>query len=539
MRNILLLQLNRLGDLVQTLPLLRRMRREHPRARIVLAALEGFSGILEECDCFDKLITIPPGELEALGIPEKQDAFPDAGPFAAHPEFRQSFDLLVNLTNDFGSAVIAHKVRAERKLGRIHTYEGELRLLGSWTKYMYSMVGHRKENLFNIVDIQMGIGGMTPAPESRYLPVPERRRKEAEALLAANGRRPGRKLIALQTAASELHRAWDLEGFSVLAQSLMANGFADIALLGDARERDRVGRLADAIGMPVIDLAGKTALLQLPAVLEACDLLISNDTGTIHVAAAVGIPTLGLYFSTAYYSETAPYGSGHVVLQVEIPCAPCSASSRCPVQACREFLKPDVVEEAARWMLGDRREPPRPRENLSVYRSCFLSNGSLAYLPLHPGIVSSHYLTGLLGRQLWDEALGLAADPDLEALWHGARTAEERRVLCGGLISELAGMEKPFRQGLGLASGLRAQFESEVPEKESIIAMHQELAGLGKAMGEASRNAGLCGSFLRFEMMDMDYANYPVLAEILEDKYRMLTAWAERFQAILLKLARA
>jgi hypothetical protein len=227
------------------------------------------------------------------------------------------------------------------------------------------------------------------------------------------------------------------------------------------------------------------------------------------------------------------------VLQVEIPCAPCSSSSRCAVQTCREFLKPDAVEEAARWMLGERGEPPRPREHLSMYRSRFLSNGSLAYLPLHPGMVSSHYLTGLLGRLLWDDVLGLAADPELETLWRGARTAQERRSLCEGLMAELAGMEKPFRQGLELASGLRAQFESDMPEKERIIAMHQELAGLGKAMGEASRNAGLCGSFLRFEMMDMDYETYPVLADILEEKYRMLADWARRFQDILGRLSKA
>jgi hypothetical protein len=403
---------------------------------------------------------------------------------------------------------------------------------------MYALVGYRKEDLFNIVDLQMGIGGLPPAPEKGYLPVTDGRRREARDLLEANGRRPGRKLIALQTAASELHRAWDLEGFSVLAQSLRANGFADIVLLGDARERERVERLAESIGMPVIDLAGKTSLLQLPAVLEACDLLISNDTGTIHVAAAVGLRTLGLYFSTAYYSETAPYGADHVVLQVEIPCAPCSSSSRCAVQTCRGFLRPDAVEEVVRWMLGDRTELPRVRENLSMYLSRFLSNGSLAYLPLHPGLVSGHYLTGLLGRLLWDDALGLASDPDLEALWRGARTAGERRSLCEALIAELAGMEKPFRQGLGLASGLRAQFESDVPERDRIIAMHQELAGLGKAMGEASRNAGLCGSFLRFEMMDMDYETYPALADILEDRYRMLVDWAQRFQGILFRLSR-
>lgn len=537
MKNILLLQLNRLGDLVQTLPLLRRMRRENPDAKIVLVALEGFSGILGECGYFDTLIAIPQRDMEALGIPERQAAFPGLAPFDAHPEFRQSYDLIVNLTNDLGSAILCEKVQAVRKLGRIHTYEGEMRLLGPWSKYMFSMVNHRVENLFNIVDIQMGIAGMTPAPEPRSMPVARVRKEEAAALLAANGRRPGRMLIALQTAASDLHRAWSLENFSAVAQSLLANGYADIALMGDAKDRERAEKLAGMIGMPILDLTGKTTLLQLPAVLQACDLLISNDTGTIHIAAAVGTPTLGLYFSTAYYSETAPYGDNHIVLQVEIPCAPCHTISRCPVQICRDHLKHEAVSETAFWMLGVRKEPPVAYPNLSMYRSRFLSNGSLAYLPVRPELATAHFLSGLLGRMLWEGALGMDRDPAMETLWQRVRGLKEWEGKRERMSSALAGLGGPFREGLDLAERLRAEFESETPGRERIIVLHENLTRLGKSMASASLAAGLCGSFLKFEMMDMDFATYPALAEILEEKYRMLAEWMERFESTLARLS--
>ena len=536
MKSILLLQLNRLGDLVQTLPLLRRMRRGNPEARIVLVAQEGFSAILGECDYFDTLITLSLGQLEALGTPEHQAAFPNLAPYDGHPEFRQAYDLIVNLTNDLGSAVLCEKIRADRKLGRINTYEGELRLLGPWAKYMFSLVSHRVENLFNIVDIQLGIAGLAPRPEPGSLRVGEGRQREARAFLAASGRRPGRKLIALQTAASELHRAWSLENFSLLAQSLSANGYADILLVGDARERERTEKLADMIGMPVLNAAGKTSLLQLPALLQACDLLISNDTGTIHVAAAVGLPTLGLFFSTAYYSETAPYGDGHVVLQVEIPCAPCHTSSRCPVQICRQFLTPDAVGEAAIWMLGDGPEP-LPHTNLSVYKSRFLANGSLVYLPLRPERVTPNFLSGLLGRLLWEESLGLARDPALERFWEAVRGSDLWGRKRENMALALAGLGGPFQEGLALAESLRAEFDAESPRRDRIIALHESLAALGKAMADRSKVAGLCGSFLKFEMMDMDFSTYPALAEILEDKYRSLTRWAGLFQATLLRLS--
>src|SRR6185295_16996619 len=121
--------------------------------------------------------------------------------------------------------------------------------------------------------------------------------------------------------------------------------------------------------------------------------------------------------STAYYSETAPYGEGNCALQVEIPCAPCAASQRCPVQVCREHLPVDAVFETARWLLSPGSEPPRARPNLSLYRSRFLSNGSLLYYPVRPEAMSAHYRRGLLGRMLWESALGLTPDPFLQEVW--------------------------------------------------------------------------------------------------------------------------
>jgi ADP-heptose:LPS heptosyltransferase len=537
MKDILLLQLNRLGDLVQTMPLMRRMRTDHPDARIVLVAQEGFSAILGECDYFDTLITLTLGQVEALGAPEQQAAFPNLAPFDSHPEFSRTYDLIVNLTNDLGSAVLCRKIGAARKLGRVDTYEGEIRLLGPWAKYMFSLVSNRMDNPFNIVDIQMGIAGKAPRPEPCSLRVTEARRREAREFLAAAGRRPERKLVALQTAASELHRAWSLENFSVLAQSLLAPGDVDILLVGDARERERTERLAGLIGMPVINAAGMTSLLQLPALLQACDLLISNDTGTIHVGAAAGTPTLGLYFSSAYYPETAPYGENHAVLQVEIPCSPCQTSSRCAVQTCREYLTPAAVHETAAWMLGTRPEIPLARPNLSLYASRFLANGTLAYVPVRPEGPSEHFMSGLLGRFLWDGALGLRPDPLMEAYRMRLCASEAWNRKKDGLMEALAGMRLSFRVGLDRAESLRAEFAAGSPRRERIMELHESLARLGKAMAEESKGAGICGTFLKFEMMDMDFATYPVLADILAGKYRSLTEWIGRFDSALARLS--
>jgi hypothetical protein len=182
-------------------------------------------------------------------------------------------------------------------------------------------------------------------------------------------------------------------------------------------------------------------------------------------------------------------------------------------------------------------ETPRAYPNLSLYRSRFLSNGSLIYLPARPDQASTHFLTGLMGRLLWEDVLGLARDPVLEDLWRSVRSTEAWELQLTGLRKDIAGLASPFREGLGFAVRLRAEFEAVVPDRGMILSLHEGLARLGAAMSAGAKDAGLVGGFLRFEMMDMDYADYPALAGILEDKYRTMDGWATRFAATLLRLA--
>lgn len=536
MENILLLQLNRLGDLVQTVPLLQRLRAEKPGARITLACVQGVHTIIAECGYFDRLLPVPLKDVEALSDPDRRDAFPNQAPFSAYPEFRETYDLVVNLTNDFGSSVINEKVKSARKLGRIHTFAGELRLLGPWSKYLFAMVANRVDNLFNLVDIQMGIADLEPKPQPASLPVSDARRAEAKALLDSHGRRGGRRLIALQTGASQLHRAWSLENFAAISGRLIRDGNAEIVLVGDAGERPRAEALQSLVGLPVVDLVGRTSLSQLPAVMQACDLLVSNDTGTIHIAAAVGTRTLGLYFSTAYFSETAPYGPGHAVLQVEIPCAPCHASAICPVQRCRDYLTPDAVHDTVRWMLDapsdQPSEPPAMRPNLSLYKSYFLGNGSLIFLPVHAA-ASSHYFAGMMGRMLWECALGFSRDPQLAGLWKLMRDDRDWESKRATMAASLETLAETFGKGVNLAGKLQAEFSGAAPERDRILLLNRQLSELGAAMAASSKEGGLFADFLKYEMMDMDYVAYPELADILAEKYRRLSDWTIQFQATL------
>lgn len=530
MRDILLLQLGRLGDLIQTLPVIRRCKQAHPGCRVTLVCLEAFRDAVRESGGWDRLVPVRLEDTDALAAPGNREAFPDRPPFDAIPEFRERYDLVLALNPDLGSAILCDRIAGARKLGRVDTADGELRLLGPWAKYLFAMVGDRTGNLYNIVDVNMGLAGLAPAPQEPALPVSAARLEEARELLRACGWRGGRPLVALQTGASDLHRAWDADRFAALAARLVDDG-AEVALLGDAREADRAREVGEVAGRPVIDLAGKTGLLQLAAVAKACDLLVSNDTGTLHVAAGVGTPTLGLFFASAYFTETAPYGAGHAVLQVEIPCSPCSASTRCARQICREHLPVDAVHRAARWLLRPGSEPPDLPPTLGLYRSRFLGNGTLLYAPAREDRLSDHYLAGLSGRLLWDRLLGIPPDPFLLRLGLRARESaawRDRREALRAALEDLAG---PLRRGADLAGQLRRAFAAG--DAGAVRPLHSQILGLGGSVTGIGERSGMLGAFVRYEMMDLPYAGYPEMAALLEEKYRSLSAWTDRVREAL------
>lgn len=527
MREILIIQLGRLGDLVQTLPVIGRFKEADPACSITLVCLQEFRGIIGLSGGWDRLVPVSLADTDALADPERGEVFPNLPPFDKISEFARTYDLLVNLTSDLGSSILAEKLQAHRKLGRTHTYQGELRLRGTWAKYLYAMVRHRTENLFNLVDIYMGMAGLSAKAQPPALAVSAELAGQAREMLAAAGWKGGRPLVALQTGASDLNRAWDLDSFADLGSLLLQDG-AEVLLVGDPKETALAAAFQNRVSGPVIDLVGKTSLEQLPALIKACDLLVSNDTGTIHVAAAVGTPSLGLFFSTAYYSETAPYGAGHTILQVEIPCSPCNTSNRCPVPICRNHLLAPQVHETIRWLLRPGTPPPPAWPTLSIYQSRFLGNGTLLYAPARSDRPSGHYLTGLMGRLVWEGALGICRDEVLEQTWRTATAGDAWRQKREELARTLDSWVNPLNQGLALAGQLRQAFASG--SRDRVRPLHEQLAGLPGSFVEAGEKSGLFVDYLRFEMMDLDYLPYPELANLLEEKYQSLADWIARIR---------
>jgi heptosyltransferase-2 len=174
----------------------------------------------------------------------------------------------------------------------------------------------------------------------------EEDRSRAEQLLRELGLSDGRVLIGMNPGATYgLAKCWPPARFGELGKRLSKRWNATVLLFGREEERPIAEEIFQILGRAGVNLVGKTHLLQLAALLERCRLLVTNDTGTMHVATAVGTPVVALFGSTNPVT-TGPWGEGHVVVKKGVSCGPCQKRI-CPTDhRCMELITAEEVEAA-------------------------------------------------------------------------------------------------------------------------------------------------------------------------------------------------
>jgi lipopolysaccharide heptosyltransferase II len=144
-------------------------------------------------------------------------------------------------------------------------------------------------------------------------------------------------------------KRWPAASFAEVADRLQQEGYGAVVMLGGPDEQADVAAVRERMKTSVIDLAGATTVGLLPALLSKASLLITNDSGPMHVAAAIGTPVVALFGPTSAVL-TGPYGAGHSVLTGNVPCRPCfsrTCSNALPLE-CLQTVSPEQVLAAVR-----------------------------------------------------------------------------------------------------------------------------------------------------------------------------------------------
>ncbi len=356
----LILNLTRFGDLLQTQPAISGLAAAGNSVGLV--CLDNFSGaaaLLQDLDCVHSL---PGARLLAALERDWRAASAELVTWGRQIVTTRAPDPVTNLTATLSVRLLARALAESSLSANAQTPRCQGFLLdelgfglssNSWVAFLLASSRYRGLSPFNLVDLfwkacELGSG---PRPFALRQPDAERR-EQARALLAQAGPAPAsRGLVGFQLGASENRRRWPLEHFAALGRLLDQAGLTPV-LLGSDSERELAARYL-AAGAPGLDLTGRTSLPELAAVLSQVRLLVSNDTGTMHLAAGLGRPVVGIFLATAQPWDTGPYQPGNICLEPDLDCHPCSFSRPCAYQErCRRRIAPETVLQAVQTLLG-------------------------------------------------------------------------------------------------------------------------------------------------------------------------------------------
>jgi ADP-heptose:LPS heptosyltransferase len=452
MKDIAIISLTRFGDLIQVTPLLRILKRTYPGARITLVVEQRFTAILPLIGGYDRIITLQKDEVAEKIVfacdPLEPYFFMES--FVSELE-QEHCDLAINLTFSCMSAFLTSLANAGKFAGLVSGEKGARLIHSLWGIYLFTTQegNNRLLNRINLVDIFTRLGGVRPDGDPVELVETEKGAEFADTFLHKNGL-SGEKLVGLQLGASDPIRCWTPESFARLSDRLQKKLGVRTILFGSASEEPLAERARTCMSRPAISAVGGTSIEELFSLLKRCSLLVTNDTGTMHFAAAGGVPSLMLCTGPAFFRGTGPYSAGNLALQADIPCAPCRYNFNCPDPICRELLSVDAVFDACCDMLQGKR-PDDMGHGVKIYRSFFGDDGYLDWERCDGGNARTEALGERYGR-MWKRCLddrsalppftGISAEWDSEPV----RMAEQGMEISAAIAAAARLTPLPFEE---------------------------------------------------------------------------------------------
>lgn len=327
-----------------TVPALRELRRLLPDAHITLATRAFAEGVFADSDFLDDILI--------CDGPAKSGALAQAREWK-----RRRFDLAIPFQNAFKAALIPFLARVPYRVGYATEGRGFL-LTNAFPSPSWRNSRHESFYYLNIIaGLERLLSDTSQIPDHEPvfdLAVSKERRNKANEILQLHGVTRDRLLIALCPGSiNSRAKRWPAERYAALADQLIERMNAQVLLVGSTEELAVSNEVSQQMRHHPIFLTGKTSLAQAVAILSGVDLLITNDTGPAHIAAALRRPTLVIFGPTNPLT-TRPLSPGAEIVRHPPDCAPCMLRD-CPIDhRCMTAITPEEVFDRARAMLATR-----------------------------------------------------------------------------------------------------------------------------------------------------------------------------------------
>ena len=343
-RRVLAVRLDSLGDVLMTGPALRALR-EAGRHVTLLTSPSGAAAAQLMPDV-DEVAVYDAPWLKATG--PREDSTPDRAMADRLRDggFEAAAIFAVATQSPLPAALLCHLADVPLRLA--HCRENPYGLLTDWVPEPETGVPERHE-VRRQLDLVAEVGAVS-ADERMRIEVPAAARRAAAGVLAPLGLGDGRSFAVLHPGASAPSRRCPPELLAAAASALHGQG-VQLVLTGSPGEAALTEEVSRLAGVPAVSLAGRLELPELVAVLERASLLVSGNTGPVHVAAALGTPVVDLYALTN--PQHTPWMVESRVLSHDVPCRWC-LKSVCPMghHHCLTLVRPDEVAEAALELLA-------------------------------------------------------------------------------------------------------------------------------------------------------------------------------------------
>jgi heptosyltransferase-1 len=346
--NILIVKTSAIGDVIHTLPSLWSLRTHFPNAHITWLVEESAADLLHGHPALNRVLVVRrKAWLDDVRACRLFGALRGLIQFIG--QLRDTrYDLIIDFQGLIKSAIWVAWAKGGRKVGFGRGMEH--------AEHSYLVLNERvpavdmnQHAIDRSLLLLKGIG--VPAADLRYsVPVSAAQESEAVALLRRAGVRESDRLVAINPIGRWPTKLWEPASFAALADRLQREGLF-IVFTGGPQDQTALDEICRLMTTPNRRLDGKTSLNQLAAIYQRAEVLVTTDSGPMHLAAAVGTSVVALFGPTAPW-RTGPYGQNHVVLRADVSCSPCfKKQCSTTVYEERACMKRLSVEDVTRAVL--------------------------------------------------------------------------------------------------------------------------------------------------------------------------------------------
>jgi 3-deoxy-D-manno-octulosonic-acid transferase/heptosyltransferase-1 len=346
--SILIVKLSAIGDVVHTLPLLEVLRKNFPTARIDWVVEEEAGQLIEGHEEIDHVIISrrKSWRKRLFKLGEQSAAVKEIIRFLK--ELRsQEYDLVIDLHGLFKSGILTGLSKGTRKIGFTGGREGSAFFLTE-KPYYVNYDQHALDRYLRAADYL----SLSKASWQGQIPMCPSDKKTIDSFVREYGLED-EAFLAMNPVARWETKLWEHTKFSVLGDRIQKELSHKVILTGSQQDRAFIDKIMNGMSQKPVNLAGRTSLKELAYLYSRCELLITTDTGPMHIAAAMGCPVVALFGPTAPW-RTGPYGDIHRVIRDGTSCSPCFKRT-CSHMTCMKNITAEKVFNAVEAFLVGRK----------------------------------------------------------------------------------------------------------------------------------------------------------------------------------------